>query len=577
MQKAIRFDNGDIEKELAQEGLEALELEPTLSDKIDFLSKTASTQVESEYAYTDNGATVYASSGSNLVNFDFNTSSMRTASTEDIARDFCKFFYEDKDIAMRYLFYVGDIREGKGERHIFNEVLSFLAANEPEITKAILPLIPEYSRWDYVANLVTTPVRDDAIALIKSQLEEDMKALSEDKPVSLLAKWLPSINASKKETIKKALIISQALGMDKKTYRKTLASLRDKSNVIEKLFAEKNVAKLIDMQESFTSKQNIKYKKALMNLMPEERKLYFEKVLRGEAKFNVDVLEPYEIYFKYSYERDGGQDLAFETMWKMLPNKVLDGKDVLVVRDGSGSMECARIPGTTRGRVIDVASALTVYFSQYAKGGFKDKFITFSSRPEVVDLSGCKSLHDKIELLESYDDCSNTNLEATFDLILKTAIDNKLSQDELPKNLLIVSDMQFDAATCKGYAWNLKVEKGWDEPIFTTIRNKFEEAGYKIPRLIFWNVNTSKTAIPEIKNELGLVLLSGYSKNIMEMICEDNFEVEIVNEEGKKEVVQLSPEEILINKVKSERYDAVSAAIAPVLEADKKFEVSEER
>ena len=500
----------------------------------------------------------------------------RTLSKGTMAR--CIDMAQLPTVGMRYLFYVGDIREGKGERHIFNEVLSFLAANEPEITKAILPLIPEYSRWDYVANLVTTPVRDDAIALIKSQLEEDMKALSEDKPVSLLAKWLPSINASKKETIKKALIISQALGMDKKTYRKTLASLRDKSNVIEKLFAEKNVAKLIDMQESFTSKQNLKYKKALMNLMPEERKLYFEKVLRGEAKFNVDVLEPYEIYFKYSYERDGGQDLAFETMWKMLPNKVLDGKDVLVVRDGSGSMECARIPGTTRGRVIDVASALTVYFSQYAKGGFKDKFITFASRPEIVDLSGCKSLHDKIELLESYDDCSNTNLEATFDLILKTAIDNKLSQDELPKNLLIVSDMQFDAATCKGYSWNYEeAEKGWDEPIFTTIRNKFEEAGYKIPRLIFWNVNTSKTAIPEIKNELGLVLLSGYSKNIMEMICEDNFEVEIVNEEGKKEVVQLSPEEILVNKVKSERYDAVSAAIAPVLEADKKFEVGEER
>jgi len=347
-----------------------------------------------------------------------------------------------------------------------------------------------------------------------------------DESISLCAKWLPSINATNKDTIKKALIISQALGMDKKTYRKTLSMLRDKLNIIEKALAEKNVEKLVEMQESLTSKQNYKYKEALMRLMPEERKLYFEKVLRGEAKFNVNVLEPYEIYFRYRNQlgvdgiwgKSTGDDLSYETMWKMLPNKVEDGKGVLVIRDGSGSMTDG-IPGTNQGQILDVASALTVYFAEHAKGGFHDKFITFSSRPEIVDLSGCDTLADKIRHLCHYNDCSNTNLEATFDLLLNTAVRNNMKQEELPKNLLIVSDMQFDMATSHRSYWGSRgSDDGWNETLFDSIRKKFEAAGYEIPRLIFWNVNAQKTTIPEIKNELGLVLLSGYSKNIMEMI-----------------------------------------------------------
>ena len=583
-QKARRFQNGDLEKAMVEEMTEEMnETTSTNSSTYEdaFWGKLNNESVKTDLGYTENGALAYNTSGSKLVDFDFNTSSMRQASKEEIVENFAKVYTSGKERAMRYLFYVGDIREGKGERHIFNEVMSYLADTKPELVKAVLPLIPEYGRWDEVVNLVTSPVRDDVIALIKDQMEKDMEAASKDEAISLCAKWLPSINATNKDTIKKALIISQALGMDKKTYRKTLSMLRDRLNIIEKALAEKNVEKLVEMQESLTSKQNYKYKEALMRLMPEERKLYFDKVLKGEAKFNVDVLEPYEIYFRYRDElkidywsrdkKSKGTDLSFETMWKMLPNKVEDGKGVLVIRDGSGSMTSG-IPGTNKGQILDVASALTVYFAEHAKGGFHDKFITFSSKPEVVDMTACDTLADKIRLLNTYDDCSNTNLEATFDLLLKTAIDNKMTQEELPKNLLIVSDMQFDMATAHRSYWGSRgSDDGWNETLFDSIRKKFEAAGYEIPRLIFWNVNAQKTTIPEIKNELGLVLLSGYSKNIMEMICEDNFEIEIVNEKGEKEVVQLSPEEVLENKINSERYDAVSKAIAPVLEEDKKF------
>jgi hypothetical protein len=251
-------------------------------------------------------------------------------------------------------------------------------------------------------------------------------------------------------------------------------------------------------------------------------------------------------------------------MWNQLPNKVTSDKQVLVVRDGSGSMTVP-LHGS-KGTVLDVASALTVYFSENATGAFKDKFITFSSRPDIVDMSKCNTLADKINLLNRYNDCSNTNLEKTFDLILNTAIANKMTQEEMPANILIISDMQFDSATRGDYDWRTdRYETSYDETLFDTIRKKFEDAGYKIPGLIFWNVNQEKTTIPEIKNELGLVLIGGYSKNNIDMICKNEFIVEQKNEKGEVEKVTLSPEEILYNTLMSERYDIIEERVNNVL------------
>ena len=402
MQKATRYQEGMM-KDLGDDVL----MNGSSKYEDDFFKALKDTDTETRLAYTDNGALAYETSGSALTDFDFNTSSFRHSDAETIVKDFEKIFYSDKDLAMRYLFYLGDIREGKGERHIFNEVLSNIAATNPELAKAVLPLIPKYGRWDEVVNLIDTPIKDDVVMLIKNQIGDDLMAAKEEKELSLCAKWLPSINATKKDTIRKANILCKALKMDKKTYRKTLSNLRDKLNIVEKALAEKNVEKLVNMQEVLSSKQNYKYKNALMRLMPEERKLYFEKVLKGEAKFNADVLEPYEVYFRYRNEVGDrwsyttkplkSADISYETMWKMLPNKVKEDNEVLVIRDGSGSMTTS-IPGTNNGQILDVASALTVYFSEHSTGGFKDKFITFSSKPEAVDLSGCKSLFDKIKL-----------------------------------------------------------------------------------------------------------------------------------------------------------------------------------
>lgn len=535
-----------------------------------FMDALEDEKVQTSYAYTDNGALVYESSGSNLVDFNLNISAMRSKSEDEIASDFRQAFLDNKELAVRYLFFAGDIREGLGERHVFNSIMKNLAQNEPEIAKAVLEFIPEYGRWDEVVNLLNTPIRKDVVKLISTQLSKDIDAASKNEPVSLCAKWMPSLQASNSTVRKNALILCDELGMKKSDYRHMLSDLRNRLNIIEKALAEKDVEKLDAMQESLSSKQNYKYKDALMRLMPEQRTEYFNKVLRGEANYNADVLEPHEIYYRYhnqgGYGRSVKEDMGYEIMWRQLPNKVEPGKEVLVVRDGSGSMTVG-LRGTNRGTVLDVASALTVYFSEHATGQFHNKFITFSSRPEIVNLDGCDTLADKISKLDHYDDCSNTNLEKTFMLILDTAIKNKMSQEEMPENILIISDMQFDAANHSYYSNTPK----WDETLFDTIRSKFEAAGYKIPGLIFWNVNQEKTAVPEIKNELGLVLLGGYSKNNIDMICKNEFIQEVVTEQGEVKKIVKSPEQILTEKLMSERYDAIGQAIAPVLEAKRQF------
>lgn len=536
-----------------------------------FMNELKNESLNNQLGLTENGAVVYTSCGNKLTDFNFHVSTYRDQDADTIINDFEEAYLENKELAVRYLFFLGDIREGLGERHVFRELMKELAKREPDLARAVISYIPEYGRWDEVVDLLDTPLRKDAVSMLKKQLDEDVENMKNGNSVSLCAKWMPSINATKAEVRKHALILCNELNMEKKDYRHMLSNLRDKLNIIEKALAEKNVEKLDAMQESLTSKQNYKYKKALMNLMPEQRMEYFNKVLAGEANYNADVLEPHEIYYRYRNDMEDRKvvsvDMGYEIMWRELPNKVKKDNQVLVMRDGSGSM-LSNIPGTNNGTILDVSSALTVYFAEHTDGEFKDKFITFSSHPEIVDLSSCDNLYEKIKKLNHYDDYTNTNLEAAFDMILNTAVNNHLAQEDLPKNLLVISDMEFDYATDSG--WGKYNFTKWTPTLFDTIRDKYEAAGYKIPRLIFWNVNNRSQTIPEIRNELGIVLIGGYSKNNIDMICEGNFEKEVITESGKKEVVQLKPEEILANQIMSERYDPIGNAIRPILEAQNK-------
>ena len=230
-------------------------------------------------------------------------------------------------------------------------------------------------------------------------------------------------------------------------------------------------------------------------------------------------------------------DETLEQMWKALPNVCVENS--LVVRDGSGSMTCSIGNGNTT--CLDVATALAIYCSEHNSDTWKDKFITFSSRPSIVDLSNCKTLHDKLERCYREDDCSNTDIEATMRLILNTAIANNCSQEDMPKNIIIISDMQFDSGR---YRFN------WDNTLFENIAKEYESHGYKLPKICFWNVcSRNITSIPMQKNELGLVLCSGFSVTNLRMFMSG----------------EINPYKVLLEQINNKRYDIIEKAIKDII------------
>lgn len=491
--------------------------------------------------FTENGATAYATSGKFILDFNFKLSQYRNMSVADIQSDFCKVFFEDPLIATKFIFYIGDIRGGLGERKVFRACIDWLANNRPEVAIAIMKYIPEYTRWDNLIRLIpNSNVGKVALRIIKTQLRDDMIDMKRNNSVSLCAKWMPSINASSKETKQLANYICNALGATPREYRKMLSALRKHIDIVETKMSSREWND-IDYS-AVPSQANLKYNNAFLRNDEARRREYLASLQKGETKINASVAQPHEIVSKYTVGHWGRAvakyDIALEEMWKALPNICVENS--LVVRDGSGSMTTAIGNGKTN--CLDVATALAIYCAEHNSDVWKDKFITFSSRPSIVDLSNCKTLHDKLERCYRENDCSNTNIEATMRLILNTAIANHCSQEDMPKNIIIISDMQFDSGRNWGFNWN--------NTLFENIAKEYEAHGYKLPKICFWNVcSRNITTIPMQKNELGLVLCSGFSTTNIKMFMSGKFD----------------PYETLIEQINSDRYNIIEEAIKNII------------
>lgn len=540
------------------------------TDSVSFLNALKKeTKDDNNLIYTANGAVVYKSIGNDLVDFFNSTSSLRGASTEEIKDAFEKAYIENPLLASKLAFQTGTIRGGKGERHIFNECMDWLGENHPFILNEMLPLIPEYTRWDYLTRQINNPdekIANEALKIVLKQLKEDQKKLAEDKPISLLAKWLPSVvrkenktkNGEKIPLTEKkqndrriVLAIQRALKLNNTEYRRMITPLRDKLNLMEKYLSEGKLNE-VDLS-TFTTHNWLRYGNTIAKKAPENLNNYLTAVEKGEAKLNATVLYPYEIEYRYKNIKRNEINPLYEIMWKMQP-KYEGTKKILPIVDVSGSMTWEKLHNSNA-EPLDVAISLGIYTSERLSGEFRDKFITFSSNPNFVDLSNCDSLQAKIQKTSSANVGGSTNIEKTFDLILNTAINNNLSQDELPDYLLIMSDMEFDVASnCN---W-LNDSYTYNKTLFNTIKEKYNAAGYEIPTLVFWNLNVNRTVVPEIDNERGLVLLSGFDINTLEMVMQGKFEKEAVNEiTGEKEKVVLSPEEQLNVILSNKLYDSV--------------------
>lgn len=462
------------------------------------------------YKITENGALGYASSGHALLDLNFMVSSLRNCTEEEIYGYFLNAFAEDANLAMKWLFYVRDVRGGLGERRTFRAIYSRLPK---QIGERFLHFIPEYGRYDDLIFLVTCPQYQNAVIdLIRIQLGKDIENMKAGKGISLCAKWMPSINTSSAQTRALGHKIAKKLGLSLKQYRKLLSRLRKYTNVVETKMSANEWEEIA--YEAVPSRANLKYRNAF-KLHDEERFSAFLAEKGGSMKSS--NLLPYEMYRAASWN-----DEVTEQLWKNYPKR--ETNNTLVVADGSGSMTWDWINGSGA-TPLDVANSLAIYFAENAQGPYANKYITFSSRPQYVDLGENTSLYEKKKIALRHAECSNTNIEAVFDLILDTARTNSLKQEDIPENVIILSDMEFDEGRTKGYT---------TEALFETIKKKYKVYGYKMPKLIFWNICGRSGAVPLQSNENGLVLMSGFTPNQMNMIMSNQLDpyknlVEVLN------------------------------------------------
>lgn len=479
--------------------------------------------------YTENGAVTYESTGSECLDLFSTIGALRQQKDAEILDRFVRAYSENPDTAMKILFYARDIRGGLGERRVFRIIFEWLAENEPGSVRKNMEYVSEYGRFDDLLVLLDTACEEEAMSYLKKQFDCDMEALKRGENVSLLAKWLPSVNASNAQTVKKANKIAKAFGLNNAQYRKAVSALRAKIHIIENNLREKDYT--FDYAKQ-PSRAMFKYKKAFHRNDAERYMEFIKKVSSGEASLHADNVAPYELIAPYmNYYGSNLKNMTPEekavlnATWNSLPDFGGDENAIAVI-DTSGSMYCYNNPAPAA-----VAFSLGLYFAEHNKGVFKNCFIEFSRKPRLIQLKG-KTFADRLRYAVSFEEVANTNIEAVFDVILETAVKNKVKQNELPAKLIFISDMEFDCCTDHASATN-----------FENAKNKYAEFGYRLPEVIFWNVASRNRQQPVTQNEQGVALISGVTPRIFEMVAGGN----------------LSPYKFMMEVLENERYAKITA------------------
>lgn len=485
---------------------------------------------DSNIGLTENGGVSHKSTNSKVLDMFATGGAYRNKSDKDVILLFKNALEADANLAMKCLFYLRDIRGGQGERRFFRVAFKWLAQTYSHIAEKNLELLSEYGRWDdLIYSTEGTPLQNKAFDIIKHQLALDVQC----KTPSLLAKWMPSQNASNKETKRLGHLLAKYLGMTSAQYRKTLSTLRKRINVLERLMSA-NRWNEIEF-DKIPSRAGIIYRNAFARRDILAKK-YEEFAKDEKTKVNAETLYPHDIAHRAlgwkMQNTDWGDPsrLMLQKYWDNLPN-FYNGREEngIAVVDVSGSMG---------GTPIEAAISLGAYIADKSRGPFANHFITFSSHPELIEFEGI-DIVDKFCRCNRADWGMNTDLKAVFDLLLKTAKRNDVRQEDMPSKLYIFSDMQFDSCVSFGVRHFTTCQT--IDTDLEKIKNQWEAEGYKFPQVIFWNLRASGNNIPAIGE--GFSYVSGFSPVMIDTIL------------GGRDGYDL----MLDKLVHSGRYDAVTA------------------
>lgn len=434
---------------------------------------------EGNVTSTLNGAKAWSTTDSKVLDLFSQIGAMR-GRLNDIPDAMQSAWDENPELTMKMVFYARDIRGGLSERDVARTAMKWLAKYHPDEMRKNLKHIAEYGRWDDLYTFVGTALERDVFRIFREQLKADMIAMRNGKPCSLLAKWIKGVNASSKETNRLGCLTAKRLKMPICEYRKMLSNLRKYISVTEVDMSSNNWGDIV--YEHVPSKAMNNYRNAFMRHDEARFNGYMNKVRTGEAKINAATLFPYDLAHRYmttsmAYDgrhyyvalNDAGPDDVVEAQWRALPNYVDGEFNAMVIADTSGSMA---------GQPIESALSLAIYFAERNKGPFHNLFMTFSTNPAYVSLDE-QSFYGNLKKAAQAPWMGSTNLEKAFNKILKTAIDNNLRSEELPKALIVISDMQIDPYRC-----------GNSSDFLDAMQKKYASYGYELPYIVFWCVNS---------------------------------------------------------------------------------------
>ena len=500
---------------------------------------------------TENGAIGYNTTNHPLLDLHFAISSMRDKDKRKLLLDNYFIYLKDHpgEISdfVAWAFYVRDIRQGIGERDLFRDILIRLAkADELDIAKRmklLIELVSEYGRFDDLLPLLDKDIPEDiriAVAYyLKSILVKDLALCANDRfnEVSLCAKWMPSIKTSSKLTMKRAKEFCDIIEWNYSAYRKILSKLREVINIVERNLSAKEYENIT--YQHVPSKAMLKYREAFKRNDSERFSQYLEDVKSGKAKMNMNVTQPHEI-FADVLENDETNDPMLIEAWKALPKLELT-KGFIPIIDASYSMT-VRIPDS-KYRAMHVALGLGSYLAYNNPSPvFNHRVLTFSKHPKLVELPVTgDNPYDIAKIYHANSDFMglNTDIYRAFMLVLNAAVKANIPNNQIP-DILILSDMEFDDN--ERYRKYFVDEEDDDKSILMDdIANKYKDKGYSLPRCIWWNLNSRSMSIPQIKNENGIIMLSGFSQNALKMIESD----------------ELDPYKVLLETIHSERYQPI--------------------
>lgn len=477
------------------------------------------------FTRTENGAVAIKSTGDACLDLFGTIGSLRDTNEKRVCRLFAEAYKENPLMATKIAFYARDIRGGLGERKVFRTIIKYMAEYHPEALRPNLDLVGVFGRYDDLYCLIGTPLEDDMWAAMKNQFEEDLKNMHDGNAISLLAKWIKTADASSERTRKLGVLTAQKLGYPVYNFKRIVRAMRKQIGVVESLMSAGEWDKI--KYSDVPSRAMMVYRKAFMRHDADRYSEFINKAVNGETKINSATLYPYDLIEKVLINGfwrnycEVKEDRTVEAQWRQLPNYVEKGTNAIVIADTSGSMY---------GRPLNTAIGLAIYFAERNKGAYHNMWMSFSSNPHIHVLKG-ETLSQKIASLDMTDWNNNTDLKAAFDLVLDIAVENHVSADEMPKSLIVISDMEID--NCGNKDWTF----------YDKMRAKFEKHGYEIPNIVFWNVESRNDVFHADKTRKGVQLCSGQSTSVFKQLMS---------------CIGYTPVEMMEKVIGSERYDCIT-------------------